>query len=179
MPKVTITSKHYPGISLVVPELPGVEPPTSGSHFFASGVAYDCTDATIAAIRKLFAGFEERVSSKYSIQVSGAEVSAIAVAVSDPVPAPTKSAESAGSDETPTVIEDVAELSDEDLDLIDVEISKIDGMSIKEAEPILIATGGNTELPRLLRKTYLEMVIEHPSIQKKLKDVASKLLEQI
>jgi hypothetical protein len=65
------------------------------------------------------------------------------------------------------------------LDLIQIEINKLIGKSIAEAQPVLVATGGNEELPLELRKLYLEEVGKHPEIQKGLKAVAEKLLSEL
>lgn len=178
--QLTINSSKYPGISLVVPEIPGVIPPTPGSHYFASGVAYDCSEATVNEIRRLMAGFEPRVSQAFSIQVLG-DRPVVAAAVADPPLPPSKtdaeeSADSAGLD---AGADDVEELTEEDIELIKIEIDKIDALTIAKAEPILVATGGNPEIPLKIRKAYLEEIATHPTIQKTLKDVAARMLEQL
>ncbi len=166
MPLVTITSSRFPGAAF------------PGCPWFASGQTYEISEEQAATIIAAYAGFDPMIKSDLRVEVAGAGAaieadSAIALAVEKPA--------------TPVEIEDspieavpdIAELSDDDLDLIQIELGKLDGKTIAQAEPLIIKTGGNPELPRLLRVTYLKEVIAHPNIKKGLKDVAEKLLEQI
>lgn len=76
-------------------------------------------------------------------------------------------------------VADITDLTEEDLELVEIEVSKLLGKTVKEAEPILVATGGSPHLARTLRVLYLEEVQKHPKIQQTLKEVAEKLLEQV
>jgi lysine/ornithine N-monooxygenase len=114
---------------------------------------------------------------KDDIQMSGAPAIVITptvVAPSAPLAAPK------APEMFPEVnVEDITDLTDDDLELVEVEVEKLLGKTIKEAEPILIATGGSPHLPRTLRVLYLEEVQKHPKIQQTLKEVAEKLLAQL
>lgn len=178
MPSVTFTSDKFPGISLILPEVPGVKPPAPGSYYFSVGNAYEVSAACVPAIEEQLAGAPENVRNYIKVSVDSGVSVAATVAIADPPP-PAPVVEPIGEETIePPVAEDV-ELSDDDLDLVQIEISKIVGKKIAEAEPVLIATGGAPELPKNLRQFYLQEVIKHPEIQKGLKETAQALLEQI
>lgn len=182
MPSVTFTSEKFPGISLILPEVPGAKPPAPGSYYFSVGNAYEVSAACVPAIEEQLAGAPENVRNYIKVSVDSGVSVASTVAIAAPPPPPPAAppvVDSPGEEtDEPPVVEDV-ELSDDDLDLVQVEIGKIVGKRIAEAEPVLIATGGNPELPKSLRQFYLQEVIKHPEIQKGLKETAQALLEQI
>jgi hypothetical protein len=160
MPRVLVTSTRFPGAAF------------PGCPLFAVGVVYDITLEQAATIRSNYETFDPMIKADLKIEISGDEVVPILPAIAVPAVEPELAV-------PVEAVPDVVELSDDDLDLISIEISKLNGKTIKEAEPLIIQTGGNPELPRLLRVTYLEEVQKHPEVQKTLKEVAEKLLEQI
>lgn len=186
MPVIQLFSKKFPGISLICPQIPGTDPPQSGSHYFTVGYSYEVTDETKAAIEKQFAGFPPAVSSEISIHVESG-LTAATVAIAPPPPATqsnntedkTNPSEAGESQDDEPNVDDVLDLSEEDEELIEVEVSKLLGKTVAEAEPQLIQTGGNPELPKKLRTVYLDQVIQNSKIQKSLREIAAKLKEQL
>lgn len=176
MPTITISSDKFPGISFNCPQIPNL-PEQKGSHYFAVGTPYEVTEETLAAIQSQLASSPESVTNELRINVSGnGSTPATTAAVTAPPPPPAPSKEDEG--ETPPV-EEVTSLTDEDLDLIEVEISKLIGKGLPESQAQLVATGGNEELPKAVRVAYLDKVVAHPQIKKALKEVATNLKEQI
>jgi len=171
MPQVEFSSKRFPGISLLCPQIP-TAPELSGTFQFTVGHSYEVTDETLASLVQQM----ERLPTffKDDIQMSGAPAIAGAPTVVTP------SAPPAALDEVGDApVADITDLTDEDLELVEIEVGKLLGKTVKEAEPILVATGGSPHLPRTLRVLYLEEVQKHADIQKALKDTAAKLLEQL
>jgi hypothetical protein len=165
MPTITLHSNFY-----------GTFPFAEGIPTLSMDTPYPITDEQKESILRQYATFPDRVKSRLRLQFSDGIVEpAIAAAVQTPL---TPTALEIDLDEPP-IVEDLTSLSDEDLDLINVEVSKLIGKPVADTQPILVATGGDPEQPKLLRSTYLKEVIAHPEIKKTLKDVAAKMLEQI
>lgn len=165
MPKVTVHSERFPGV------------PFAGVPYFAVGHAYEVTDEQLSSIQQQLAGFDPGVKADIRLAVSGFSSAQPAVAIANPPSPPPSNEEELPSTDPST--EDLVELTDEDIDLIGIEVGKLKGKTIAEAEPILIATAQNLDLPKLLRSTYLEEVIADAELQKGLKEIAARLLEQI
>lgn len=167
----------------------------TGLPVFAIGQVYEITPEQKTAILGQYSGYPQRVKDSLKLNFS-ADPEAPTVAIASPPSPPITSShlsptprdsEEGGIVDTADLAElteltetpDLTELSDDDLDLVIVEIGKLKGRTIAEAEPVLIATGGNPELPRALRVAYLKEVQSDSELQKGLKDIAAKLLEQI
>jgi hypothetical protein len=147
MKQLTLNSERYPGLGAPVPQVPGAPDGTSGGFTFSVGVPYEVTDETAEAIKDLLARTEERVSRHYRLTIM-AVPGAITDAIADPAAA---------------AVADVDEpiaLSEEDQDLIGVEVAKLKGLTAAETKPLVDNTAGNEELPVVLRRAYLQAVIE-------------------
>ncbi|HEY9752450.1 MAG TPA: hypothetical protein V6C46_05840 [Coleofasciculaceae cyanobacterium] len=90
---------------------------------------------------------------------------------------------------SPVTVEPVAEpapepepevvLTQEDQELIAIEVEKLDKKNVTEGEALLINTATNEGLSRAVRIAYLDAAIAHKGIQKALKGIAQRLKEQI
>lgn len=174
--KITTT---YPGIDLGGY---GVVPP-----YFASGAEYEVENIEPLknAIAQLKIHYPE-VASKLTVEIREPVVAApVAAAIANPAPPPAPVVEEEvttmlGEPEVEPVVEEPLVLTEEDLELVEYEIEKLlSKETIAEREPILIATGNNSDLPKELRIAYLEGAIAHAELQKGLKDTARKILEQL
>jgi hypothetical protein len=167
MPQAILTSNKFPGISLFCPDAPDTLQPQPGSYMFFASVPRAVTKATQGAIENQLYNFPPEVKAHINITFSADVEEVIDPVVEEEVI------------EESTTVEEVITLTDEDMDLIQIEISKLQGKSAADAEPILIATGGNEELPKALRIKYLQMVVIESGLPKALKAVARKLIEQL
>lgn len=169
MPLVTLDSS-YPGVAFA--EVP----------YLTTGVSVEVTEEEKQKILAQFAGFQHSVQQNIRLSFSGdvetASTPAIAVVPVVPLTS-TPAVEVFDANNLPPAVEDLTELSDEDLELVEIEVAKLHGKTVAEAEPFVIATGGNIELPRLLRVAYVDAIIASPEIAKSLKKTAEKLREQI
>jgi hypothetical protein len=172
MPKIQITSSKYPSIGLLCPQIPE-RPEMAGTFQFQIGTTYAVTDETYSSLGAQVANMPPYIGDLRLVLVS--EDSGTAEVVTAPAPATVPEI----ADDPVVHVPDITELTDEDIDLVGIEVGKLLGLTVKQAEPILVATGGSPDLPRTLRVLYLEEVQKHPDVQKSLKDVAEKLLEQI
>lgn len=166
MPLVTLDSS-YPSIAFA--EVP----------LLVTGVPLEVTDEEKRRILDQFAGFQHSVQQNIRLSFSGESVDAAFVPAIAVVPLRSPALEVFDVNNLPPAVEDLTVLSDEDIDLVEIEVSKLHGKTVAEAEPFLIATGGNIELPRLLRIAYVDAVIANPDIAKSLKKTAERLREQI
>jgi len=163
MKQVTIHSDRYPGLSAPVPEAPGTDKPSSFT--FAADIAYEVSDATAAALAALLESFDPRIGKHYRLSIADlspavetAPATADAIAPSEPV-------------ETVELV-----LTDEDQELIDVEVAKLKGLTVAQSLPIVQNTATNEELPVALRRAYLNAVIASRNA-KAIDAKASELLE--
>ena len=193
---VTFRSEKYPAINIPVPDIPGLPPGSSGSMDFAMGIPYEVTIATAEAIQRHYSFFPERVKKALRLEWRDVAVVAATVpiaqsAVQTPVRAPSKAADRLSTivdtnaevqpldaepeEESPAA--EIIELSDDDRDLVSVEIAKLLNKTISDAQPLLEATALNTDLNVVLRREYLNQAIAHPELQKTLKAKAAELLD--
>jgi hypothetical protein len=170
MMQATVVSDKFPGINLFCPDEPDTLLPKPGSYMFYVGIPRVVTAATKGAIVNALANFPPHVQNHLNVQFSDAIA---------PDPEAVKSESVIAESAETTEDENPIELNEDDLDLISVELSKLVGKPAAEVEPILIATGGNPDLPKALRTEYLKQVVRHPKLGKALKAVAEKLAEQI
>lgn len=77
------------------------------------------------------------------------------------------------------IAEELTELSSDDEDLIEVEISKLRDLTIAQAEPVVLNVATNPSFPLLVRVTYLERVSGDKTFQKGLREMANNTLKQI
>ena len=164
--KITFQSPKYPGIQL-----------GGGLPYFAVGTPYEVAPDVRDKIVQRMATLDPYVAKHFSYSVVGDESPATAIAVVAPAPPPAPTPEP-----EPEPAEDLAaplDLTDDDRELVEFEVNKLLGKTIAEAEPVLIATGGNIELHRDLRRAYLDAVMAHADIQKGLKEVAERMIEQL
>lgn len=148
MKQLTISSERYPGLGAPVPQVPGAAPGTKGSFTFAVGVPYEVTDETAQAVKDLHDLMEIRVSRHFRLTIADLTPDVVAAgAIAVPDLAPTKPDE-------PLV------LTDDDQDLIEVEVAKLKGLTVAAAIPIVENTAMNDELPVEVRRAYLQAVIE-------------------
>lgn len=134
-----------------------------------AGVTVDVTHEQVNAIQTRMAGWDESMRKSVRLQWELDPIPAVVpvkptVPVVIPPPKP---------EEEPFV------LSDEDRDLIEIEINKILGLTILLAEPLVLKTALSPDLPLGLRIEYLKALIAHPNAKRGIKDVAEKLLEQL
>lgn len=165
MPKITVHSNKYPGVQFARMPL------------YAAGNSYEITDEQMADIQKQFAGFSDTVKRDLQVYFEGGTGLAQTIGVANPTPAPSAQQDAPLPEEVPDISED--DLTDEDLDLVSVEVNKLLGKTVLVASPLLITTATNAKLPKTLRKFYLQEVIDHNDIQKTLKDKAQEILEQL
>jgi hypothetical protein len=119
------------------------------------------------------------IANKFSIQSSGPQTPTPPTPPRPPI-LPSQSEPLAADGLEPEAIEEPFVLNDDDQELIEVEVEKLlSRETIADREPLLLAAGANIDIPKEIRKIYLEAVINHPDVQKKLKDTASKVLEQL
>ena len=196
MYKLTISSKKYPAIQVPVPDLPGKDgaaPTLSNSEkptmvTWYRGLTYQLTNRSRLAFEKAFSQFEERIKRHYTLQwthVAGTE----ALEAGSGKPSDVSQNQSGeGDTETPEkpvrlsleeINAKIRHLSEDDLDLVSVEVSKLIGRTIAEATPIVTATAENPDLNIVLRAAYLQEVIDHEDTQKGLKEEAQELLEKM
>lgn len=167
MKRLTINSTRYPGLSVPVPQVPGTPTGTRGSFTFSVGVPYEVTDETAGAVASTVATFEERVKRHYRLTVVDLDnPEPVAGAVAAPAAAPSKAAPA------PEPIT----LTEEDRDLIEIEVGKLRGLTLDKAIPIVERTAMNDDMPVVLRRAYLEAVIEAKTA-KTLDKKAAELLE--
>lgn len=136
---------------------------------------YQVSQITLDFVRKTLGSYPERVMRYLTVQISEPAPS---IAIASPPPPPAHG-EAIAPESTPEPEPELIELTDEDRDLIEVEIAKIDKLTVSQAEPIMISTATAVHLPVAVRRAYLEAAIAHDGIQKSLKTTASKLLEQL
>lgn len=176
----TLKSNKFPGMTLFCPDEPDTLRPVPGSYMFHVDTPRTVTEATKGAIVSQTYNFPAEVRSHIdliftdSVDLPASSAPAKVAVESDDSPV-----DSSASSPSTLLPEEPIALTDEDIDLIQVEISKLEGKPAAEAEPLLIATGGSETLPRAIRVKYLEMVSDRQGLPKSLKVVAKKLLEQI
>lgn len=167
MKRLTINSARYPGLGLAVPQVPGAPDGTRGGFTFSAGTPYEVTNETAAAVETAVSRFDERVRRHYRLTVVDLDTSEpVAGAVSAPAAAPSKAAPA------PEPIT----LTEEDRDLIEIEVGKLRGLTLDKAIPIVERTAMNDDIPVVLRRAYLEAVIEAKTA-KTLDKKAAELLE--
>lgn len=188
MPTVTLNSQKFPGLGFFCPQLPN-EPERSGTHQFHVGRSYQVTDETLARIQKDLANFPYEVKNFVSLTVLP-DVP-VAVGVDAPLPPPKSEdgqppvppTEQTNPDPAALVtnpgVEQLTELTAEDQELIQVEVNKLLGRTIAEAVPMVTATGGNPDMPLLLRQAYLQEVMTNPELYKGVQKAAEELLKEI
>lgn len=166
MKQVTIHSDRYPGLSAPVPEAPGTGKPSSFT--FAADIAYEVSDATADALAALLESFDPRIGKHYRLSIVDLNPAVeVAPATADAI-APSEPAEVAEPVELV--------LTDEDQELIDVEVAKLKGLTVAQSLPIVQNTATNEELPVALRRAYLKAVIAARTA-KAIDAKASELLE--
>ncbi|MDA0267541.1 MAG: hypothetical protein O3A14_11420 [Cyanobacteria bacterium] len=186
MQELKINSDKYPAIGLIISDRPTIGGP--GSFEFTCGHPYAVSDAVVGEVRQQIAGFREGVRRHLTV-----EARAIAPAASPAVgavAAPQRADEAfteegeptpVASSEASTPVEpDVGSLSDDDRELIQIEVDKLLAKdTIAEREPLLVATAGNDDLPKVLRLAYLDALIAHGDVQKGLKAIAQDWRETV
>jgi hypothetical protein len=166
MKQLTLHSDRFPGLGAPVPQVPGGKPGEGGSFTFAVDVPYEVSDDTAAAIAALLESFEPRIQRHFRLSL--VDLSTDAVAIAAPV-------------EPEAAPEPVAEpfvLSDDDLELIQVEVEKLKGLTIAQSTPIIENTALNETLPVELRRAYLQAVIDADTskgVEKKAQELLSIL----
>jgi len=164
MKRLILNSERYPGLGLVVPQIPGAPAGVGGGFTFTAGISYDVTPETAALVEQTIGQFEPRVKRHYSLAISDIETAAAAV-TAVVVPEVTPAAEP-------------VDLSTDDDDLVSVEVAKLKGLTIAQATPIVENTAMNDELPIELRRAYLQAVIETRTA-KAIDKLATELLETL
>jgi hypothetical protein len=129
-------------------------------------VPYEVSDDTAAAIAALLESFEPRIQRHFRLSL--VDLSTDAVAIAAPV-------------EPEAAPEPVAEpfvLSADDLELIQVEVEKLKGLTIAQSTPVVENTALNETLPVELRRAYLQAVIDADTtkgVEKKAQELLSLL----
>jgi hypothetical protein len=173
MKRLTINSERYPGLGLAVPQVPGAPDGTRGGFTFSAGTPYEVTNETAAAVETAISRFDERVKRHYRLTVVDLDASEpVAGAVVAPATAPSKAAPVVDSAPDPESFT----LTDEDRDLIAVEVGKLRGLTLDKAVPMVERTAMNDEMPVVLRRAYLQAVIDAKTA-KTLNEKAAELLE--
>lgn len=162
MKQVTLYSDRYPGLAAHVPIAPGTGKPSSFN--FAASVPYVVADETAAALAAWLASFDERVAKHYRLEVADLE----------PTPEATEAPPPVEPEVTPVDLP----LTDEDQELIEIEVAKLKGLTVAQALPLVQNTALNEELPVSLRRAYLKAVIATRNA-KAIDAKASELLEQL
>lgn len=181
MKRITLASKRYPGIHIAdAPQVPGAPSNTPGDFLLAVDTAMEVTDETCAHVRALLDRTPERVSRHFSLSVVDLAPAAES-AVPAPKPQPAKSDPVPEPEIESAEVEVLTELSEDDLDLIQIELGKIANKTIAEAKPTVTKLAGNPDIPLLLRQEYLKEILkdEMDTFQKGLKDHVQDLLDDI
>lgn len=175
MPVVTVVSSKFPGISLLCPQAPDTFEAIRGSYYFYVGVPRRVTEETKEAIANQYQNFPLPVSGSLRIQYGNDDGEAI---VTPPPLLPAQTLDSLRPD--PVEVEaELTTLTEEDVDLINVEVHKLLNKGVAEAETLLRKTTENPDLQLLLRQEYLRTAIAHKDLQKHVKITATNLLKEI
>jgi len=167
MKRLTINSERYPGLGLAVPQVPGAPDGTRGGFTFSAGTPYDVTNETAIAVETAISRFDERVKRHYRLTVVDLNnPEPVAGAVVAPAAAPSKAA----PDPEPIT------LTDEDRELIGIEVGKLKGLTLDKAVPMVERTAMNDDMPVVVRRAYLQAVIDAKTA-KTLNEKAAELLE--
>lgn len=173
MKRLTINSDRYPGLGLAVPQVPGAPDGTRGGFTFSAGTPYEVTDKTAIAVETAISRFDERVRRHYRLVIVDLEIpEPVAGAVAAPAAAPSKSAPVVDSEPD----SEPFSLTEEDQDLIAVEVGKLKGLTLDKSVPMVERTAMNDEMPVVLRRAYLQAVIDAKTA-KTLNEKAAELLE--
>lgn len=165
MKRLTINSERYPGLGLAVPQVPGAPDGTRGGFTFSAGTPYDVTNETAIAVETAISRFDERVKRHYRLTVVDLNnPEPVAGAVVAPATAPSKAAP-----------EPIA-LTEEDQELIGIEVGKLKGLTLDKAIPMVERTAMNDDMPVVVRRAYLQAVIDAKTA-KTLNEKAAELLE--
>lgn len=163
MPKITVTSDKYPGAAFALPNSP----------FFSVGVPYEITEEEKGEILKQYGNYDYSVRQAMTLQFTDSVVPPeVTLAIETP-------AIEVEVVDASTPVEDLVELSEEDKELIQMEVAKLYGKTSAEAEPFVITTGNNIDFPRILRVEYLKAVMADRKLPRAVKTVAEKTLEQV
>lgn len=172
---VIIRSQKYPSIGLVVSDRPTIGGP--GSWEFAMDVPYTVSPTVAEEIQQQIRSFRPAVRQALRVDVQAGDSAPKVAAGAVNAPAPPPEEQDSTVVEPEAVVEPVA-LTDEDHDLVEVEVGKLLAKAtIAEREPLLNATAGNEDLPVSLRVAYLNAVVAADGIQQKLIATANEWLE--
>jgi len=175
MPIVTVVSSKFPGISLLCPHAPDTFEAIRGSYYFYVGVPRRVTEETRQAIANQYDNFPLAVAGSLKIHYGADDGEAIAIV---PPPLPARTLDPLHPE--PAEVEaELTALTDEDVDLINVEVHKLLNKGVAEAESLLKKTVENGDLQLLLRQEYLRVAIAHKDVQKHVKITATALLKEI
>lgn len=170
MPRISFASPVLQHIEFLCPHIPA-DPKQSGNFMFHfDGRAYDVSDATLAAIHEQLDTWGEKYSSLIRLNVLGESPVAIppevqAAIVETPPAETTVSTEPA----EPT------ELTELELEEIQVAVNLLDNKTIADATPILKATAADKSKSALWRQTYVEYASTEEKLPKGLRAIASDL----
>lgn len=167
---VTLHSNHFPGVCFVALDGSALE--------LRNGIATEINPSEKENLLLQLRGFSASTASRIKLSFSDPSPAALAP-ITASVAAEAVTPPSELFDGAELSSEDELVLSEDDHLLVLIEVEKLHSKKIEEGEPIVIATGTNPDLPIALRRAYLTAVIADPEIQKGLKKVAEKTLEQL
>lgn len=171
MKQLIISSDFYTsGFDFPVPQMPGAPAGTAGVFLFAFGKPYPVTDETAIAVQQAYQGYPARVQDRLTLSITPLPGEGV---IEGAIAAPAAMPESVVAPATPEPLA----LTEEDHELIEIEVAKIDGLTIAKARPVVEATAMSDELPVELRRAYLQALIDGPGLQQGLKDFAGDLLD--
>lgn len=173
MSRISFASAALSHLEMFCPHLPS-EPARSGNYMFHfNGTIYDVTAETLAAIREQFNNWGPQYSSVIRLtehdDVPATAAPIVPGLVADPEPIVPEVAEETTE---PAAIPELTEL---ELEEIQVAVNLLDNKTIAQATPILEATAADESKSLLWRQTYAEYASTEEKLPKGLRTIAADL----
>jgi len=177
MPRISFASAALSHLEMFCPHLPS-EPARSGNYMFHfNGTMYDVTAETLAAIREQFQNWGPQYSSVIRLTEHTDVPVTVAETVAPIVPEVVTEPESIVPEVVAETTEPAAipELTELELEEIQVAVNLLDNKTIAQATPILEATAADESKSLLWRQTYAEYASTEEKLPKGLRTIAADL----
>ena len=173
MPRISFASAALSHLEMFCPHLPS-EPARSGNYMFHfNGTMYDVTAETLAAIREQFQNWGPQYSSVIRLTEHADVPATVAPIVPEVVTDPASIVPEVVAETTePAAIPELTEL---ELEEIQVAVNLLDNKTIAHATPILEATAADESKSPLWRQTYAEYASTEEKLPKGLRAIAADL----
>jgi hypothetical protein len=177
MPKISFVSAALSHLEMFCPHLPS-EPERSGNYMFHfNGTMYDVTAETLTAIREQFHNWGPQYSSVIRltehVDVPATVAETVAATVTEPAPIVPEVVPEVVTEATEPAA--VPELTELELEEVQVAVNLLDGKTIAQATPILEATAADESKSLLWRQTYAEYASTEEKLPKGLRTIAADL----